>query len=476
MTVTPLDDAPEVCRLTAETLTALYAAGELSPVEVVDAVLGRIDTITARFNGFRYVDAEGAQAAARASERRWRCGTPLGAADGVPTTIKDIIWVRDWVARYGSLTTPDTPAVSDAPAVAHLRAAGAVLVGMTTVPEFGWKAVTDSALDGITRNPWDPTRTPGGSSGGAAVAAATGAGTLHLGTDGGGSIRVPAAFTGTVGLKPSFGRVPAFPMSSFGSVAHLGPMGRSVADVARMLRVMARPDPRDAYQSFAPEVVADEMVGDLRDARIGIWATPPFGAVEPDVADGFGRALAVLEDLGAELVEISLPQENLHDVFRTLWSAGAAQRLRGMAPESRALIDPGLQAIARVGGLLTLDDLADASTARAAFTAAVERLFDTDVDLIVSPSTAVSAFAAGQEVPADRGLERWTEWAGFSYPMNLTQQPALSVPAGLTPDGLPLGLQIIGAKGADLDVLGAGLAFEIATAGGSRLQPAERTA
>jgi amidase/aspartyl-tRNA(Asn)/glutamyl-tRNA(Gln) amidotransferase subunit A len=421
-----------LCRFDAATLAEAFLRRDLSPLEVLDAVLDRIETVQPELNAFSHLDPDGARAAARAAERRYRAGTPNSPIDGVPTTIKDIVDVAGWTIRYGSRTTTEVPSDTDAPAVAHLRAAGAVLVGLTTTPEFGWKAVTDSPLTGITRNPWDRNLTPGGSSGGAAVAAATGCGALHLGTDGGGSIRVPCSFTGIMGIKPTFGRVPAHPLSYFGTVSHLGPMTRSVEDSARMLAVMARSDSRDWHQSWAPELDVDRLDPNLRGRRIGIWATPPSGTVAPEVALVFDRALAVLADLGAEAIPVALPQDGLHEVFRVHWFAGAAQRLRGIPSELHERIDPGLREVAAAGAGLTPDEQFDAARARAAFGAAMAGLFDREIDLLVSPTTAIAAFAAGEELPPGSGLERWTGWAGFSYPINLTQQPAVSVPAGLT--------------------------------------------
>ena len=238
--------ATDPATLTPPTLLRLYRRKELSPVEVTRACLDRIERWNDRVHAFCLVDGEAALAAARESEARWRRGEPLGLLDGVPATIKDLVLTRGWIARRGSHTTEGhPPAAADAPATARLREAGAVLLGSTTTPEFGWKGVTDNPLGHVARNPWDIARTPGGSSGGAAVAAALGMGALHVGTDGGGSIRIPASFCGIVGLKPTFGRVPAWPLSPFGTVAHLGPMTRTVEDAALMLTVMSRPDIRD---------------------------------------------------------------------------------------------------------------------------------------------------------------------------------------------------------------------------------------
>ncbi|MFW5681256.1 MAG: amidase family protein, partial [Pseudomonadota bacterium] len=216
-------------------------------------------------------------------------------------------------------------------------------------------------------------------------------------------------------------------------------------------------------QSWTPIPEVDLLDPDLHGRRIGVWSTPPSGSVAPEVTLVFHRALAVLADLGAELVPIELPQDRLHEVFRVHWFGGAAQRLRAIDPALHERIDPGLREVAEAGRRFGVDEQFDAARARAAFGAAMETLFVREIDLLVSPATAIPAFAVGEELPPGSGLERWTEWAGFSYPINLTQQPAASVPAGLTQDALPVGLQIVGAKGADDDVLAAALAFEAAT-------------
>ncbi|TMJ81974.1 MAG: amidase, partial [Alphaproteobacteria bacterium] len=220
----------DVSFLPAAELLARYRRKELSPVEVVRAVLDRIDRHDGAVNAFCWVDRDGALASASASEARWRAGAPRGLIDGVPVGIKD------------NLLAPAAPATHDAPAVTRLREQGAIVIGKTTMPEFGWKAVTDSPLTGVTRNPWDTRKTPGGSSGGAAAAVVLGMGNIHLGTDGGGSIRIPAAFSGCYGLKPTRARVPAWPTSPLGTLAHVGTLTRSVADAALALTIMAAPD------------------------------------------------------------------------------------------------------------------------------------------------------------------------------------------------------------------------------------------
>ena len=449
--------------LSAATLLRLYRRRELSPVEVTRACLARIARWNDRVHAFCHVDAAGALAAAEASEQRWLRGEPLGLLDGVPATIKDLVLTRGWTARRGSHATEGhPPAAADAPATARLREEGAVLLGSTTTPEFGWKGVTDNPLGHLARNPWDVSRTPGGSSGGAAVAAALGMGALHVGTDGGGSIRIPSSFTGIVGLKPTFGRVPAWPLSPFGTVAHLGPMTRTVEDAALMLTVISRPDIRDWHA----------LPADGRDYRIGlergiaglrIAASPDFGFVEvdPEVAAAFTAALAVLADLGARIDLVDPPVGRPGSIFARTWFPAAGRVLEKLPPEIRPRLDPGFVAMAEQGARYSRADIQDAMLERGELGVAMQA-FLSDYDLLATPSTALPAFAAGVEYPDPQRPERWSDWATFSYPFNLTQQPAISVPCGFTAAGLPIGLQLAAAKYGDALVLRAARAFEAA--------------
>jgi aspartyl-tRNA(Asn)/glutamyl-tRNA(Gln) amidotransferase subunit A len=429
------------------------------------AVLDRAAAIQPDLNAFTRIDHDGALAAARASELRWRAGQQLSDIDGVPATLKDIVWVAGWPVRYGSRTTHAAPMAEDAPAVARLRAAGAVFIGQTTTPEFGWKAVTDSPAFGISRNPWGPSLTSGGSSGGAAVAAACGAGVLHLGTDGGGSIRIPAAFTGTFGLKPSFGRVPAYPPSAYGTVAHLGPMTRRAADARAMLAVMCGRDVRDWHQPWGAMPPIARRPFSWAGLRIGYWADPPVGQVDPSIRAVVEAVLARLSGLGAQVETIALPGENLLQMFHTHWLTGAANRMAQVPVGLRDQTDPAFADAAAKGAHIAMLDLLAAQTARAQFGAAMDGLLSR-FDLILSPSTAVLPFPAGREWPDGADMARWTEWAGFSFPINLSQQPAASVPCGWA-RGLPVGLQIIGARGADGRVLDAAEAVEALPDGGN---------
>ena len=449
--------------LGATELLRCYRRRELSPVETTRAVLDRIERFEPAVNAFCLVDPERALQAARASEARWQRGAPCGLVDGVPVTIKDLVLTRGWPTLRGSRAiSSDQAWDEDAPATARLREQGAVLIGKTTTPEFGWKAVTDSALAGITRNPWDTGKTPGGSSGGAAAACALAMGALHLGTDGGGSIRIPASFTGIFGLKPTFGRVPAWPLSPFGTVAHLGPMTRSVSDAALMLNVLALPDSRDAFA--LPYDGRDYRIGledGVRGLKIAFSPTLGFAAVEPEVAQAVAAAALAFAELGARVEQVDPGFADPTAVFRTHWSVGAANLLRNFTAEQRAQMDPGLQEIAAAGARTPLMDYLAAVQQRGELGASMGKFHET-FDLLLTPAVPIAAFAAGAERPDPARQPRWIDWAPFSAPFNLTQQPAASVPCGLTAAGLPVGLQIVGPMFADALVLRAARAFEAA--------------
>lgn len=449
-------DTPAVDLLTA------FAAKTLSPVELLDATLARLDACEPKINAFACVDHDGARAAARDSEARWHKGAPVGPADGLIATIKDNIFAKGLPTRRGSRTSGDRPADFDAPATARLREAGAVILGKTNMPEIGWKGLGDSPLHGATANPWDPGRTSGGSSAGAAAAAALGIGQFHLGTDGLGSIRIPAAFCGVFGLKPSFGRVPAFPLSTMAVLAHLGPLTRHVRDAALMLSLIARPDSRDnsAWNTPCPDYT-DEIERGVRGRRIAFAPTFWGAPVDPDVAAVVAEAVKVFDELGAT-VEVADPGiADPRAITDTLWWTGAAVALQAIPPEQQALLDPGLLVEMKKGRALSSTDYLDAFLARAAL-AHQMALFHERYDLLLTPQMPTGAVPLGADVPPGGPYTHWQEWSPFTYPFNVTQQPAASVPCGFTKDGLPIGLQIVGAMRADALVLRAARAFEIA--------------
>ncbi|MEU5581496.1 amidase [Streptomyces huasconensis] len=458
----------ELTDLTAVRLVDGYRKGEFSPVDVVRAALRRAEETQPLVNAFVRIEARAALEQAEASAGRWRRGEPQGLVDGVPVSVKDLLLLRGGPTLRGSRTLrAEGTWDEDAPSVARLREHGAVFIGRTTTPEFGWKGVTDSPLTGVTRNPYDTSRTSGGSSGGGAVAVAVGAGPLSLGTDGGGSVRIPAAFCGIFALKPTYGRVPLYPASPFGTLSHVGPMTRDAADAALMMEVITGPDPRDWSQLGA---VAGSfragLDGGVRGLRVAY--SPSLGgqvAVRPAVAAAVRRAVESLAAQGAYVEEADPDFSEPVEAFHTLWFSGAARVVQHLAPTQRELLDPGLREICGQGARYSALDYLAAVDVRTDLGRRMGR-FHATYDLLVTPTLPVTAFEAGVEVPKGSGHRRWTGWTPFTYPFNLTQQPAATVPCGVDEEGLPVGVQIVGARHTDTVVLRAAHALYEAGAGG----------
>jgi len=454
-----------IAALSAAELGDLYAAGELSPLEVARDALARIERVEAEVNAFVVRDESVTLAMAGAAEARWLKGEPLGPLDGVPVTIKDNLGVAGWPMRRGSAVASDAPFQQDAPAAARLREAGCVFLGKTAMPEYGWKGVGDSPLSGVTRNPWDLATGPGGSSSGAAVAAALNLGCIHLGTDGAGSVRIPAAFCGVFGLKPSYGRVPAWPVSVMGFLAHIGPLTRTVRDAALAMNAIGRPDARD--MTALADVPADftgVLGGGVRGLRIA-WSPRLGGAVEvdPEIAALTETAALRFRDLGASVEAVDPGFEDPIATLMTLWSAGAALALRSADAGTRARMDPGLVAVAEQGEQVDGAAYVDALLYQRAALAHQMAQFHERFDLLLTPTLPLPAFATGRNTPEHGKYgDDWTRWTPFTYPFNITQQPAAAVPCGLTAAGLPASLQIVGPAGADHLVMRAAAAFEAA--------------
>lgn len=446
--------------LSAQALGTGYASRAFSPVEVAAACLAKIERLNPVYNAFCLVDAEAALAQARDSTARWLAGTQRGPIDGMPTTIKDLIWVKGWPTLRGSKLLAGTPAAdADAPSVERLRAAGAVFLGKTTTPEFGWKGIGDSPLTGITRNPWDKSKTAGGSSAGAAVAAALGMGALHVGTDGGGSIRMPAGFCGIFGIKPTFGRVPAYPASPVGLLAHIGPMARCVDDAALMLEAMAARDSRDVYSlPNDPTSWTGERDKGLAGLRIGFSPALGGAKVDGEIAAAVAKAAALLADLGAIVERAEPAMGDLRDAFYRLWTGGISRALQAYPSERWAECDPGLVASTKAGLGLSASDYLAADAVRVRAGEAMAK-FHESYDLLLTPQLPITAFAAGQDV-ATPEQSYWIDWTPFTFPFNMTRQPAASVPIGLHSNGLPMALQLVGRLYEDRTVLRAAYAFE----------------
>jgi aspartyl-tRNA(Asn)/glutamyl-tRNA(Gln) amidotransferase subunit A len=446
-------------RAGVDTLSEGYAEGSLSPVEVAEAVLARTEELR-DLGAFVLVDPERALEQARASEQRWREGTALGPLDGVPATIKDLSLVTGWPTRKGAAWTDDAPATEDSPVVARLREAGAVLVGKTTTPELGWKGLCDSPLTGETRNPWDPTRTPGGSSGGAAVAAVTGMGVVHVGSDGGGSIRMPSGFCGTVGLKATHAKVALYPPGGSGLLSHVGPITRSVRDAAYAMSAIGTPDWRDIYPTQPDD---ESWLDGLEDGVVGLRVaySPTYGraTVDPEIADAVERSVRLLEHLGARVEAVDPAYPECREAFLTLWDAAIGRMVDGLTPEQQAQVDPGLLETRERGSRLSAFAFLDADAVRAEVTLAFSRLL-TEHDVLVSPQLPLLAFPLGSDV-ADPGTQQhWIDWTPFTYPLNLSRHPAATVPVGLSASGLPMAMQVVGAHFDERTVLRVARALE----------------
>ncbi|HTR15992.1 MAG TPA: amidase [Acetobacteraceae bacterium] len=430
--------------MSAEELVQAYARRVLSPVEALQAVMERIARLNPKLNAFAVLSPHAVRQAGE-SEARWSAGRPLGPLDGVPCTVKDLVDMAGFPTRRGSRLTSAEPVAVDAPLVVGLKQAGAVILGKTTTTEFGWKSPGDCPLHGITRNPWNLAHTPGGSSSGAAAAAAACFGPLHVGTDAGGSIRIPAAWSGMVGVKPSFGRVPQWPHGAFANMAVAGPIARSVRDAALMLSAMARFDLRDPYAlPDDPRDWRDGIEDGVEGLRVAVLTRPGFDA--PVDADGIAaveQAAMALQDAGAELEEADprLPDTRL--VFGRVWSAALARLVASFPEARRGALDPGLMQVAQGAAGLTAEDMLEAEALRLEAAHTMARLHQR-YDLVLCPSVPAPAPRADAPV-ADPAEALWTSWAPWTFAFNLTRQPAISVPMGLGEGGLPRSVQVAAA-------------------------------
>lgn len=451
--------------MTAVELVAAYGAKQLSPVEATEAVLARIEQVDGDINAMCLVDRESALEQARASEARWQAGAPQGLLDGVPTSMKDIFLTKGWPTLRGSRSIdPDQAWDVDAPVTARLREDGMVFVGKNTTPEIAWKGVTDSPLTGVTRNPLDTRMTAGGSSGGAAAIVAAGMGPVAVGTDAGGSIRIPASFCGIVGFKPTHGRVPMFPASPFGPLAHAGPMTRTVEDAALLMDIISLPDHRDPTALAPPRATfRGELGRDLTGLHVAYSRDLGWVDVDPEVAATVDAAVAKIDAAGLHVTATDPGFDDPFDSFELLWGASAATLLRTM-PGARDTIDPELGRAWDLGESVSGVDVFEAR-AVAARLGIMMGAFHEEHNLLITPTMPIPAFEAGHDVPPGSGMTHWAQWTPFTYPFNMTQQPAISIPCGTTSAGLPVGLQIIGPRHSDDLVLAAARWVESVLAG-----------
>jgi aspartyl-tRNA(Asn)/glutamyl-tRNA(Gln) amidotransferase subunit A len=451
-----------IAYLSASELRDRYRTKALSPVEVTRAILDRIDRLNPVLNAFTVVTAELALEQAHAAERAYAAGDAPPLA-GIPISIKDLTPTRGIRTARGSLLNPDWVPDEDAPVVERLYAAGAVMLGKTNTPELGWKGDSGNRVFGPSFNPWDLTKTPGGSSGGAAAAVAAGLGPLAQGSDGAGSIRIPAAFCGIFGFKQSFGLIPQYPPSAVGDLSHLGPMTRTVGDAAMMLNVMAGADGRDRLSWSSGIDYTRDLDAGVRGLRVAWSPTLGYAQVANDVLESAERAAMAFRELGCEVEQVDPIIRDPGNIVDVMWSGSMAGYFAGRLDDVRALLDPGLLEVIDRAASLSAADMAHALQQRNTYYTGMRQFMDLQrFDLLLTPTLPVTAFTAGLDEPD--GWQRSTlaplDWTPFTFPFNLTGQPAATVPCGLDQNGLPIGLQIVGRWRDDNTVLRAAAAFE----------------
>ncbi len=453
-------------------LRDMVRAREVSPVEVMQATLDRLDATEGKLNAFVDLHADAAMAAARRAEQEVVAGRATGPLHGLPISVKDLIAVRDMRLTFGSRAMKDNVASVDAPAVARARAAGAIVVGKTTTSEFGCKGVGDSPLTGITRNPWNLRKTPGGSSCGAAASIAAGVTPFGFGTDGGGSIRLPSSMCGLFGIKGHFGRIPVFPPSATPTLAHVGPMARTVRDAALLMEVASGFDPRDA--GAVSEPVPDLMAACERSPRgLRVAWSPTLGYARPDtqVLDLVRRGVRLIEELGCEVEEVEHVFDDPLKLFMAEFFAGAGTRLRPVLEGSRELLDPAVATTLDAALAQTMGEYYQSVFQRYDLRTRVTSFFER-YDLLVTPTIPVLPFDVGLNVPPGYELDdNMFTWIAYTYPFNLTGLPAASIPCGFSRDGLPVGLQIVGRQLGEPLIFSLSAAFEAARPWAGRTPP-----
>ena len=443
--------------LSAVDLIAGYRARQFSPSEVLEDVLAHVAVWEPHIKALYAFDPDGARASAKTSTERWQNGEPMGTLDGVPVTIKDNIATKGVPVPLGAASVKLAPAPVDAPPAARLREAGAVIFSKTTMPDYGMLSSGLSSFHPLTRNPWDLAKNPGGSSAGAGAAAAAGYGPLHLGTDIGGSVRLPACWCGLVALKPSLGRIPVDP-PYVGRVA--GPMTRTVDDVALMMSVLSRPDRRDGMSLPPHNINWKALEKSPRKLRIGLMLDAGTGqALEKDVRDVAVKAAKAFEAAGAVVTEVDgvLTREML-DGLDNFWRARMWDELSKLTPAERAKALPYILTWAEAGAKLSGVDVIRGFNATMAIRAAVAKLFG-ELDYVISPVSPVVNFAAELAAPLN-DPEKPFEHIAYTVPWNMSENPAASINGGFDKKGFPIGVQIVGRRFDDLGVLAMAKAFE----------------
>lgn len=448
--------------MTALELRRLILARQVSPVEVIESTLRRIEVLQPVLNPFVTVTADLALEAARQVERQLMAGTPVGLLVGLPLSIKDLTAVKGVRFTSGSRTLADFIAPVDSPASERVKAHGACIVGKTTTTEFGCKGSSDSPLTGYTRNPWNPGKTTGGSSAGAAASVAAGITPFALGTDGGGSVRIPASFCGLFGIKAQFARVPVFPASATPTLGHVGPLARTVRDAALLLTAVSGYDARDPASVAAP---VPDYLGACEQSpaglRIAFSPTLGYAKPTPEVVDITSRAVRVLEDLGCTVEIVERVFDDPIDIWMAEFYAGVGTRLKTPLEQHRDIIDPAVADVLQNALDQTIDQYYRRVFERYEFRERMRQLFER-YDLLVTPTTPTAAFDIDRNVPRELEGHNIVSWVAYTYPVNLCGHPAASVPCGFTGEGLPVGLHLISRALGETDIFRAAAAFEAA--------------
>jgi aspartyl-tRNA(Asn)/glutamyl-tRNA(Gln) amidotransferase subunit A len=465
-------DDKEIVFMSATEMVKRFRTRELSPVEVTEVFLARIEKLNPELQAYCTLTPELARENAKTAENAYLRGAEAGLLGGVPVSIKDLVLTKGIRTTRGSLLYKDFVPEESAPLAERIFASGAVMLGKTNTPEYGWRGTTDNKVFGVTRNPWNRAMTPGGSSGGSAAQVAAGLAPLALGTDGGGSIRIPASFAGIYGLKPTTGRVPVFPVSASGDLSHAGPMTRTVDDAAIFLNALTGWDYRDRTTLPKEEVdylraCQEGRANGLKGLKVAWSADLGYNTpVEPEVLEKTKSAARRFAELGAEVVEVTPDAPFPGQAFQIIWFVGLAAMLGYAAndPEKAELLDSGLLAGIKEGFKISGVDYAKAQLIdRPDFCAKFNKFFE-EYDLLLTPTVPVTAFEIGLYAPKQIAGVAMDElrlgWTPFTFPINLTGQPAASVPCGFDSNGLPIGLQIIGKRYDDYGVLKASAAFE----------------
>ena len=441
-------------------LSNLIKKKEISPVDILKDTLENIDKLEPKLNSFAHLDVEGAKKLASESEKRMLSNSLISDLDGIPTSIKDLVAQKNIPLRFGSKTTPDKNCEVDAPSVERLRNAGAVLLGKSTTSEFGCKAVGDSPLTGITRNPWNLELTTGGSSCGAAAMVSAGIVPYAIGTDGGGSIRIPASLTGLFGIKANFGRVPVYPVSATPTLAHVGPLCKNVEDACTILKIISGSNWKDPFSVSENVPNFSEEIKKQKKFKIAWSPTLGYAKPEKEVLEKINIAIKNLETLGhkIELVEKIFEKDPV-DLWNAEFYAGVGTKLKQVIENNPDLIDPPILEVLKIAITQEMGNYYGSVFERYALREKMRILFE-KYDLLITPTLPCPAFKAGDNVPKNFPDRNIVSWVYYTYPFNLTGQPAASINAGFSKDNLPIGMQIISKTNKEVDILNLSKQFE----------------